>query len=165
MIYAIICLVIFTSGYIGRTISLKYKSREECFCVLVKFANFLRNNIYHLSDDIENIFDKFILDTSYKYKQDFLKLKQIVLSHSFNILDMNKVSLFIELKENEKQEIFCFFKSLGSCCKESQVSLIDGFKEDCLRRSDEAVLANKQRGNIALKVSISIGVIICILII
>ena len=165
MIYAIICLIIFTSGYIGRTISSKYKSREECFCVLVKFANFLRNNIYHLSDDVGNIFDKFILDIQHRHKQDFLQLKQMVLSGGFNMVNMNQVSLFIELKESEKQEIYSFFKSLGNSCRESQVSLIDGFKQECLRMYDEAVIANKQRGNIAFRISISIGVIICILII
>ncbi|MBQ9790162.1 MAG: hypothetical protein IJW24_01025 [Clostridia bacterium] len=165
MICAIICLVIFASGYVGKMISLKYKLREECFYVFVSFAGFAIDNISYFSDDIGRIFDKFVLDVQSKYVDDFKKIKELVLSESFELCDLSEIKLMAELKNSEKQEIFHFLKSLGKSCSESQVKMIEGQRQALVKRHNQSLEDKKQKGNIAFKLSVSIGVIVCILIV
>jgi len=163
--YLIVCVIVFASGYIGIQLANKYSHRVECYEILVHFCEYLSLNIYHLSDDVETIINKFTADISHKYIKDFQELIIKIKSSNLEILDLNNIDLLTNLSMFEKNEVCTFLTKLGKSDKGSQCQIIDGYKKIFEQKLELVREEKKQKGAIAFRLSVSIGVILCILII
>ena len=64
-----------------------------------------------------------------------------------------------------EKEVFEFIKQIGKTNKESQISLIESYKLIFEKRYNSAEFDKIKKGSIASKISVAIGIVICILII
>lgn len=162
MIYVLMISIIVTSGYIGKNIAQKYNNRVKLYSNLIKFANFLLLNINGFNDNISSIIEKFDDDGK------FLNLSKLLLfgKSTDEILAQSSLIMpYKNLTEKERKCVAEFYSKLGKYNTESQLHYISSYKSLFENEFKEAVAAQKQKGNISFKISISIGVLICIFII
>jgi len=164
MIYFILSSIMLTSVLVGYKISKKYNNRYVFYNNLVKFADILNLNIYHLNENIDEIFNKFIEELDNISKIDFNKIRNMILKNVVTIDNLKSLNMTTNLSNNEIKEFYEFIKKLGNCNTESQIHIIDGYKKVFEERKNLAVIDKKQKGNIALRLSVSIGVVLCIII-
>ncbi len=163
MIYVLICSIVVVSGYLGNIIAGKFKRRVEVFELMAKFADFLSINVCHLSDEIDVIFQKFIFEIDEKYRDDVLKICKICKGEQ-NVT-FEEIEFMRLLKEKEKNEIKNFLSGIGKFNSESQVHVAKSYKHVFENFMNVAKDEKKQKGDIAVKICVSIGVIVCILIV
>lgn len=163
MKYLLIVLLVCSSGYIGKLFSDKYKKRVKIYSTLIKFAEFLKLNIYSLQENIVIIFDKFISQNQ-SIGNDFDKIKQIVINNKTSVYDFRKIKLFNELKSGEIEDVKDFFNLLGKNNLDLQISLIDNYLHIFKLKLEECNIDQKQKGNISYKLSLSLGVMIAIMV-
>ena len=165
MTYIAIISTIFFSGYVGLLIAKKYNNRVKFYENIIKFADFLLLNIYHLNENLKTIFSKYIEMGNDKNFQHYEKLKNVRGNdNDYNTL-INQIVLQMNIKKSEISDIVDFFKNLGKSNTESQIHLIEGYKSIFKNYYNQAVSDQKQKGSIAFKLSVSIGVVVCVLII
>jgi len=162
--YFIVCIIVFTSGYIGKLFAEKYKNRVNFYGLLLKFADFLVLNIYHLHDDILNIIEKFIENNKSKYSKDLLLIKSMIKNDYCSTDQIGELKLCRDLNDIEIKEFCEFINLLGKSNLSSQVNIISNYKSIFESKYNEALGENKQKGTLLNKISISIGVLFCIII-
>ena len=162
MVYVLIIAIIVTSGYVGNNIAQKYINRVNFYKNIIKFADFLLLNINGYNDNIISIINR------YEDDNNCLQLKKLsFLSKSeTEILEcVSNMFSYKCLSQKELKEIVEFYFLLGKFNTASQLHYITSYKNLFEHEYNDAVLAQKQKGNISFKISISIGVLICIFII
>ena len=164
MMYVVVCLIVFSSGYIGNLIYKKYKNRVEFYETMLKFADFLILNIYHLNENIESIINNFASSLHENTARNFEIIKQQIVASSLTMDDVSKLQMCADLKPFEKKQVFEFLDSIGKSNTESQIHILESYKAIFEKSYDEAMLEKKQKGSIAMKISVSVGVVVCILI-
>lgn len=158
MIYALSILIVSLSALVGRLITKKYVDRDKFYNELVAFVNKLKNNINFRCLPIESIFSDYIKSSS--YQKEFTILKNISLNHI--TYDNFQISY---LKTEEKKLIYEFFVSLGDGNNIVELNQIESFLQDITKISNESKEIRKKNEGLIYKLSIAIGVVICILIV
>ena len=149
MKFILVAIVVIGMGYIGFGLSKYYRKRKRFFEDLILFC------------------EKLCVDIS--FSKDFVE----VLNAYLNYLNNNGQTISSEaffkkstlIKEEEKEVITVFFKSLGRLDATSQVSEIQNFKT---KFSDFKMLAeeeNKKFGSLSLKLMILLGLLVVIILI
>ena len=165
MRYILIAIIVFGVSYIGYGISRYYRKRKRYFEDLILISERLSVDISFSKDNLQTI----ILNSINSYGNDFKKSVNGYLEY----LKDNKTEFTNELlfkkssliKEEEKETIFLFFKSLGRLDASNQVSEIGNFKTKFISLKDNAEIDNKKFGSLSFKLAIVVALLIIILLI
>lgn len=165
MIYFCIVIIMISSGSIGYILAQKYNNRVVFYNNAVKFADFLKLNIFYMRENIGEIINKFVQDGDNKYLHKYLEVKKLLLENTISVDELNKLNMCSDLTSNETIEFVGFLNKLGKSNLESQVQIIDSYKVVFENRLSECKKAQSQKGKICFKVAVFVGAIISILII
>jgi stage III sporulation protein AB len=165
MKYLLIAIIVMGVSYIGYGISRYYRKRKRYFEDLILLSERLSVDISFSKDNLQTILKNSIdsygndLKSSIKGYMEFLKNNEKELS---NNLIFKKSSL---IKDEEKETVFLFFKSLGRLDASNQVSEINNFKIKFVSLRDDAENDNKKFGSLSFKLAILFALMIIILLI
>lgn len=159
-----ILLAIFSviSIYIGYIFARKYRVRESFFLSLIMLCQKFDVEINYSRQRLKNIFSA--LDE--KQKKSLHGIDKNFLSFIDKESPLEKEFLFNGisfLKEDEKDVIFMFFKSLGRSDVDSQSKEIKNFQARFETISTGAINDNKKYGKLAIKLGIVAALFIVVL--
>ncbi|MDD4110142.1 MAG: stage III sporulation protein AB [Clostridia bacterium] len=165
MKYFLIAIVVFGISYIGYGFGKYYRKRKRFFEDLIFVAERLCVDISFSKDNLQKI----LFNSINSYDTD---LKNVV-SFYIQYLKDNKVQLNNDLlfkkstliKEEEKETILLFFKSLGRLDALNQVSEINNFKGKFVSLRDIADIENKKYGMLSFKLAILFALLVIVLMI
>lgn len=163
MKYILISIIVFGASYIGYGISKYYRKRKRYFEDLILITERLSVDISFSKDNLQTI----ISNSINSYGNDFKNS----LNGYLQYLKDNKTELTVDLlfkkssliKEEEKEIVFLFFKSLGRLDASNQVSEINNFKVKFISLKDDAENENKKFGSLSFKLAIIFALLIIIL--
>lgn len=165
MKFILVGIVILGMGYIGFGLSKYYRKRKRFFedlillceklCVDISFSNETLSNI--ISSNL-SFFSKEFVDVLNCYL-NYLKNNEITISSDL-IFKNNTL-----IKEDEKEAILIFFRSLGRLDASNQVAEIKGFKSKFLDFKNVAEEDNKKFGTLSLKLMVLLGLLVVIILI
>ncbi len=162
MRYILLSILVFLSVFIGYLFSKKYRNRKNFFQALVLLCNKFDIEINYSRERVKNIFDS--LDE--KIKINLYGMDNNFLSFINKENNLDKHSLFKNitfLKEEEKDVILLFFKSLGRSDVDSQSKEIKNFKLKFENLSSTSNNENKKYGSLSIKLGIIFGLLIIVL--
>lgn len=165
MKYILFAVIVLGISYIGYGISKYYRKRKRYFEDLILVAERLSVDISFSKDNLQTILTNSIdsygndLKNSIKGYIEYLKNNGKELS---NNLIFKKSSL---IKDEEKETVFLFFKSLGRLDASNQISEINNFKTKFVALRDSADIENKKFGSLSFKLAILFALLITILLI
>jgi len=148
--------------YIGYIFSRKYKIRENFFSALVMLCQKFDVEINYSRQRVKNIFSS--LDD--KQKKNLQGIDKNYLSFIDKESPLEKDFLFngiTFLKEEEKDMIFLFFKSLGRSDVDSQSKEIKIYQSRFENLTTNAINDNKKYGKLSIKLGIVSGLFILVL--
>ena len=148
--------------YIGFIFSRKYKTRENFFMALIMLCQKFDVEINYSRQRLKNIFET--LDE--KQKKSLKGIDKNFLSFIDKESPLEKNYLFNGinfLKEEEKDVIFMFFKSLGRSDVDSQSKEIKNFQNRFETLSSSAINENKRYGSLSIKLGIVVALFIVVL--
>ena len=111
---------------------------------------------------VAELFDNYMKEKADKNKKKLLRMKDVVLCRDEKRLEYKD---FYFLKKEEREEIESFIKGLGLGSIDSELNKIDIFQKLVERKMEEVSDLRKKNEGLTYKLSLSIGVILCILII
>ncbi len=155
-IFAFCCIAI---GYI---FSLKYKKRADFFKTLVMLCQKFDVEINYSRERLKNLF----LSFDEKTKKHLHGLDKNFLSYLDNATTLDEANLFKNinfLKQNEKDLILLFFKSLGRSDLASQSTELKNFEKRFEEFSTLAGNENKKYGSLSIKLGIVAGLVVVVL--
>lgn len=158
--FIIIFIAIFL--YIGFFFSKKYRQRQQFFNAIILLCHKFDVEINFSRERIKNIFES--LDEKIKSQLFGIDKNYIAYLSEQNALD--KHSLFHNinfLKEDEKDLIFVFFKTLGRSDIDSQSKEIRTFSSRFDEIFKSAQQENKKYGTFSIKLAIIASIFILIL--
>lgn len=160
----LIGVIVFGVSYIGYGIAKYYRRRKRYFQDLVFLTERLSVDISFSKDYLQSIFIKSMgsygkeLQSSINGYVEYLKNNHDLTD---NLL-FNKSTL---IKDEEKDTVFLFFKSLGRLDASNQISEINNFKDKFIVMRDEAESDNKKFGALSFKLAMLFALLIVILLI
>lgn len=153
------CIAIMT-GYI---FSKKYSKRAKFFQALVSICHKFEIEICYSRERLKNLF----LSLDDKQKNALCGIDKNFCDFLENKNSLEKDTLFAGinfLKENEKDVLFLFFKSLGRSDVQSQSKEIKQFQKNFETFSSSATSDNKKFGSLSIKMGIVCALLIAVLI-
>ncbi len=156
MIYLFCVVIVVSSAFVGRAITQKYVQRDEFFKELINFLHRLKNDISFRKIKLNELIDGYISKSKNKYS--------CIIAELFKNCNMDGRNLRF-LKNDEKMIINNFVSSLGSSSAEIEVSNIDNFIENIKSISLACEVERKKNGILYYKLSIAVGIVVCVLII
>ena len=162
MKYVLIIILILCCTYVGYGISKYFSNRKAFFSDLVLMMDKLRLDISFSKEKIGDIVSNFsaLSKPFQKLQSNFLQMlkdnefNQDVLLREINIL-----------KEEEKNSIILFFKSLGRFDVENQTKQIVSFTDEFKRYENESAIQKQKYSSLFIKLGFIIGVLISLLVI
>lgn len=161
----LIVIVVLGVGYIGYGISKYYRKRKRFFEDLILLSERLSVDISFSKDNLHTILSNSLDSYSIPFRnvlEGYLKFLEDNKKELTTTLLFNKSSL---LKEEERENVFLFFKNLGRLDASNQVSEINNFKTKFIFLKDEATGENKKFGALSFKLAILFGLLLIILLI
>ena len=153
---ALICVLI---GYI---VSKKYRVRANFFQALLYLCQKFDIEINYSRERVKNIF----LNLDEKYKKDLKGIDVNYISFLDKQVPLDKDNLFKNitfLKENEKEMIFSFFKTLGRSDVDSQSKEIKNFQTRFDELAKDVNSDYKKYGSLSIKLGIITGLLIIVI--
>ena len=147
---------------IGYIFSKKYKTRSNFFQSLVMLCQKFDVEINFSRERLKNMFDSL----EEKHKRNLYGIDKNFLSYLDKETSLDKESLFINinfLKNDEKDVIFMFFKSLGRSDVDSQSKEIKNYQTRFESFSSTANNDNKKYGALSIKLGIIAGLFLIVL--
>ncbi len=148
--------------YIGYIFSRKYKIRSNFFQALVMLCQKFDVEINYSRERLKNIFNN--LDE--KQKRNLHGIDNNFISFINKETPLEREFLFKNirfLKDEEKDVIFMFFKSLGRSDVDSQSKEIKNYQTRFEALSSSANSENKKYGSLSIKLGIVAGLVIIVL--
>ncbi len=148
--------------YIGYIFSRKYKIRANFFQALVMLCQKFDVEINYSRERLKNIFNN--LDE--KQKRNLHGIDNNFISFINKETPLEREFLFKNirfLKDEEKDVIFMFFKSLGRSDVDSQSKEIKNYQTRFEALSSSANSENKKYGSLSIKLGIVAGLVIIVL--
>ncbi len=162
MKFVILAVMAGISVYIGYMFSKKYKTRANFFQALVMLCQKFDVEINYSRERLKNIFNS--LDEKQKHKLHGIDDNYISFINKESPLERDYLFKNIKfLKEEEKDVIFMFFKSLGRSDVDSQSKEIKNFQARFENLSGSANSDNKKYGSLSIKLGIIAGLVIVVL--
>lgn len=156
ILIALICVLI---GYI---VSKKYRVRANFFQALLYLCQKFDIEINYSRERVKNIF----LNLDEKYKKDLKGIDVNYISFLDKQVPLDKDNLFKNitfLKENEKEMIFSFFKTLGRSDVDSQSKEIKNFQTRFGELAKDVNSDYKKYGSLSIKLGIITGLLIIVI--
>ena len=156
ILIALICVLI---GYI---VSKKYRVRANFFQALLYLCQKFDIEINYSRERVKNIF----LNLDEKYKKDLKGIDVNYISFLDKQVPLDKDNLFKNitfLKENEKEMIFSFFKTLGRSDVDSQSKEIKNFQTRFDELAKDVNSDYKKYGSLSIKLGIITGLLIIVI--
>ncbi len=152
------CIAVF----IGVMFSKKYKVRANFFQSLVMLCQKFDVEINYSRERLKNIFDN--LDEKHKLSLYGIDANYKAFLNKENSLEKENLFKNINfLKENEKDVIFMFFKTLGRSDVDSQSKEIKNYQSRFESFSNSSFNENKKYGGLSIKLGIIAGLLIIVL--
>lgn len=139
-------------GYIGFAIAGQYDRKRQIYCDLLALCGALRSNLNYTRLSLNSV-----------YEGQARVLKKDLKAYLTNVLGDCPAELPF-LTEEQRGDVRSFFDGLGKNDAESQKQHIAFFNEIFERNLKDATLQCKERGNMYKKLSVLLGVLLCILI-
>ena len=158
----LLSLIAIIAIYIGYLFSKQYKTRANFFQAMVLLCQKFDVEINFSRERLKNIFNS--LDE--KHKKKLHGIDNNFISFIDKEMTLEKENLFKNikfLKEDEKDIIFMFFKSLGRSDVDSQSKEIKNFQSRFEGLSSSAAAENKKYGSLSIKLGIIAGLVIIVL--
>ena len=164
MRYALIAFLFCFCVFVGYVFSSKYTKRKRFFDSLISLAeklsleiNFSRERLHVL---IEN-FDE-------KNKRNLLGIDTNFVEYLDKKVDLSTDELFKKidiLKQDEKDSVFLFFKTLGRSDVENQTKEIQSFISRFKEIKNQCEVDHKKYGSLSLKLGIVMGLFLVVILI
>lgn len=162
MKFILIAIFVAICFYIGYVFSKKYKVRENFFLSLIMLCEKFDVEINYSRQRLKNIFLSF--DEKQQKALQGIDKNFLSFIEKENALDKDNLFKGISfLKENEKEIIFSFFKSLGRSDVDSQSKEVKNYQNRFSELSKTAVEENKKYGRLSFKLGIIAGLFIIVL--
>ena len=162
MKYFLSILIIGVSGFVGNLFARRYVERDCFYKEMKSMLVYFKSNISFLQMKVAELFDNYMKEKADKNKKKLLRMKDVVLCRDEKRLEYKD---FYFLKKEEREEIESFIKGLGLGSIDSELNKIDIFQKLVERKMEEVSDLRKKNEGLTYKLSLSIGVILCILII
>jgi len=162
MKYLILVALAFCAVAIGYVFSLKYRRRATFFKTLVLICQKMDVEINYSRERVKNLF----LNFDDKTKKNLHGLDKNYLAYLDNNSNLEETSLFKNLtflKQNEKDCILLFFKSLGRSDLSGQSQELKNFEKRFDEFSTGANSENKKYGSLSIKLGVIAGLALIIL--
>ncbi len=148
--------------FIGYIFSLKYSRRAKFFKALVMLCQKLDVEINYSRERLKTLFESF----DEKTKKQLQGLDKNYLTYLANNTSLDESNLFKGLnflKQNEKDTLLIFFRSLGRTDLASQSKELKNFEKRFEEFSSFANGENKKYGSLSIKLGIIVGLIVVVL--
>ena len=158
----LLILFIVCSTYIGYCFSRKYKQRADFFQAIIMLCQKFELEINYSRDRVKNI----LLNLDEKHKKKLFGVDKNYILYLEQKEDLTKNLLFKEfkhLKEDEKDLLIMFFKSLGRSDVDSQSREINNFQDRFESISKSAIADNKKYGALSIKLGFIAGLFLVVL--
>lgn len=163
MKFFLICIISIILILIGIAFSSKYSKRARFFQTLVSICHKFEIEICYSRERLKNLFSSL----EDKQKNALLGIDKNFCEFLENKTSLDKDNLFKGLnilKDNEKDAIFLFFKSLGRSDVQSQSKEIKQFQRTFEEFSTQAGIENKKYGSLSIKMGIVCSLLVAVLI-
>lgn len=147
---------------IGYIFSLKYRRRATFFKTLVMLCQKIDLEINYSRERLRNLLKNF----DDKTKKNLHGLDKNFIAYLENNTQLEEASLFKNinfLKQNEKDLIMLFFKSLGRSDLASQSQELKNYEKRFEELSNGATGENKKYGSLSIKLGIVAGLAVVVL--
>ena len=162
MKYIILALLAFACIFIGYVFSLKYRKRAFFFKTLVMLCQKFDVEINFSRERVKNL----LLSFDEKTKKNLQGLDKNYIDFLDNRCQLDDSSLFKNinfLKQEEKDVILLFFKSLGRSDLDSQSKELKNFEKRFDELASSAGGENKKYGGLSIKLGIIVGLLVFVL--
>lgn len=162
MKYLLLCLFAGVCVFVGFMFSKKYRQRSNFFNALVMLCQKFDVEINFSRERLKNIFEN--LDTKQKNKLYGLVENFIAFIEQESLLEKESLFKGISfLKEEEKDVIFLFFKTLGRSDVDSQSKEAKNYLSRFENIASIANNDNKKYGSLSIKLGVIAGLLIVVL--
>lgn len=162
MKYFVLVFVVIVCGFVGYLFSRKYKMRANFFSALILLCQKFDVEINYSRERLKNIF----LSLDNKNSSNLYGIDKNFISYLDKEVELDKNELFKGinfLKDNEKDMIFPFFKSLGRSDVDSQSKEVKNYQNRFENLSNGANQDNKKYGSLAIKLGVIVGLFLVVL--
>lgn len=162
MKFVFLILIACLSTYIGYIFSKKYKTRSNFFQSLLYLCQKFDIEINYSRERLKNIF----LNLDEKNKNSLKGIDNNYISFIDKEAPLDKENLFKDinfLKDNEKDLIFTFFKSLGRSDVDSQSKELKNFQVRFNELVNSTNAENKKYGSLFIKLGLIAGFMIVVI--
>lgn len=156
MKYVILGLIFASICFSGHKMGNRYKEKEKFYYEFKNFLVFLKSEIGFFKKNLITIFDEFASENP-----KFIKL----LENCKNFITSNKKLDLEFLSKQENFELEEFFRGLGQNDCNFQKEYIEKNLEFFNKKYDESVRLNAKYGVVIKKISILVGIMVCIILI
>lgn len=162
MKYFLLISLVFITTFIGYLFSKKYKTRSNFFQALLYLCQKFDIEINFSRERLKNIFEN--IDEKNKGYLKGINTNFISFIDKETSLDKDNLFKGINfLKDDEKDVIFTFFKSLGRSDVDSQSKEIKNFQTRFETFSSQANQDNKKYGSLSVKLGLVVGLLIVVI--
>lgn len=158
----LLCLIITCCTYVGFGLASYYRRRVKFFGDCISFANKMVVEINFKKNKLMQILTDFKTQCGTDFKSCLKSFEAYLLSGS-NMEENLFFKKNICLNSEEKNLIFCFFKSLGRYDVENQIKEVEGFKKSFETMLFDAQAENKKYGTLYVKLGLMAGLLIAII--
>ncbi len=164
MKYVILILLVVLCTFIGFIFSKKYSVRANFYQALLYLCQKFDIEINYSRERLKNIF--LGLDDKNKSALRGIDKNYIAFIDKEAPLDKNNLFKGINfLKDNEKDLIFTFFKSLGRSDVDSQSKEIKNFQSRFEELTSKTNAENKKYGSLSIKLGLICGLVLVVILI
>ena len=158
-------LIISACVYIGIGVSSYYKKRESLFLEIGIFCNKLKNDINFSHKAVLEILNETIPTFKSPLKDILIQYKEMIEKGEFTSFSNLKIIKSAYLKQNETDIIVQFLSQLGKSDANNQSAVISSFENNFKIFKDDCNLEKKKYSSLYIKLSLLIGLFICIILI
>ena len=151
--------------YIGIGVSMYYKKRESLFVEIGIFCNKLKNDINFSHKTVLEILKETIPTLKSPLQEILSQYKEIIEKGEFTSFSNLKTIKSAYLKQNEIDIIVQFLSQLGKSDAFNQSAVISSFENNFKIFKDDCNLEKKKYASLYIKLSLLIGLFICIILI
>lgn len=156
MKYLLILLIFALCTYIGFLFSTKYTKRKKFFTALIAFADKLSLEINFSRERLKVLIENF----DSKEKKCLLGVDEAFLGYLEKKEELSAETMFKKagvLKNDEKDAVLLFFKTLGRSDVENQTKEISSFVSRFTETKNACDIEQKKYGSLSLKLGIIAG--------
>lgn len=154
----------FFSGLIGINIKNAIYKKYQLFAEIYAFLHFISIKIAFFQDVYADCLNNFMQTNQLKNKSFFTEVYSQILTNNLSQENISKCLKNFCLTADEQAEIYNVFASIGTTDITNQKQILQGNIKQIEQKLNVLNQLKKSKGDVASKLSICIGLVICILI-